>query len=326
MVQKRKHPECTGTEKPVPKGFVPITLYHVTTNVDKVCREGFREPKDLWEEAHKKHIPVSKGIGGNTDDKISTTYNKELAEDYFKDIVTMSKIANGTVTPKNMCPYLNKHDKTPSMTKSPCEIWKTLDETDDNVTIGLGKGGLKRLEEGKLRSNKGTFDIIDEMSKEDAVKWELGDGDVKSRWDHFFKLPTEQRQAINDHFLFENADSDKIQDKLKDWWRYSYIPKRRDAGGRQNPVFFGVDLKTYQKDPAKIGIVQLKGYLPHSLDDYLDYIERNKYQYGNDSYDPNYGFPDERQYKDKFKILTGESEIRLNPEWYNQLKIIKKGK
>lgn len=324
---KKKYPECSGIDKPIPKGFVPVTLYHVSVNVDKVCKEGLKDPHTLFQESKKSKYKIKLGLGGANDNKISTSYDKDRVEGYFNDLVVVAKIQNGELTPKNICSYLDKHDKTKTMTKSPCEIWKSLDNIKGYEYVGINEGYLSKLEQGKIHThNKGTIELINEISNVDADKWGLGtDPDPEKRYAKWRELSSEQKKAFNNHFLFEKGSPEEIKNELFQYWNFGYLHERFTHKGRVNPAIWNKTL--VQTDPTKIGIIKIRGFLPRPLHEYLNYMRDHEYEYQYlDGYTPEKGFPDEKKYEGKFKILTGESEIRLNPEWYNGLEILKKGK
>lgn len=117
-----KNRSCTGHDKIVEKAkdLHPITLYHTTVNLNRVCNEGLKSI-DVQEPKNRKD-----GLGGGHASIISFTYDKKYAHDLAQDMKTLSKVANNIITPNNVCEYLNKVDANPNLKKSPCEIYSNL--------------------------------------------------------------------------------------------------------------------------------------------------------------------------------------------------------
>lgn len=232
MTVKKK--ECTGYNKEVYRHLKhPLTVYHVTTNFPKVCYEGLKPIDELR--------TYRSGVGGGHSGVISFTYDPNLAIDYKKDIQTVVRISNGTVTPKNICKYLDKHDASKKLTKSPCGIWNKV-ENNDGMISGLidhpYPSEFHFLRKGLIWDKTKCYDMSDEK-------------------------------------CYRKGSKDDIQERLLHVFRYDYLTNRSRYGGRQNPVFYNTSVKDNKFTKVEdIQIIKAMAMLPFSFkepnDDYVE--------------------------------------------------------
>ena len=112
----------------------PITLYHTTTNINDVLKEGLKSSKELGVDCV--------GVGqaefcDNLFETISTTIDFDMAKAFKNDLIFLSRVAKGLVNEDNFCEYVieNDYDKT---WKNPCDIYENLIE-HENEYIKLNK-------------------------------------------------------------------------------------------------------------------------------------------------------------------------------------------
>lgn len=110
----------------------PMTLYHTTTNIDKVLKEGLKSPKELGESCI--------GIGqAECSEKmletISFTADKEMALSFTQDLKFLSRVAKKEIREDNICQYLDKHDAR-STNPAPCKLWKSLARSKNKYVKG----------------------------------------------------------------------------------------------------------------------------------------------------------------------------------------------
>lgn len=248
----KKNGLCTGHDKIVEKAkdLHPITLYHTTVNIDRVCNEGLKSI-DAQEPKHRKS-----GIGGGHDRIISFTYDKNYAYSIAQDMKTLSKIANNILTPNNICEYLNKVDTTPNLKKSPCEILSNLRKGEGFDPVMFGYDGVfEDLKKNRLRIrlDKEIFEKID----------------VETRQEGLFNLLKQS------YFFFRRANGGK-QDPV--FWGTNlyknYKQIKPDSIGIVKVLGFSPHPKEYYERESKYNN-HIEEYYPNKIDK-IQYITAEK--------------------------------------------------
>lgn len=220
-----------------PWGDLPPDLYHVTTNVEAVERDGLKSRFELG-------MDTGTGLGGGEDKSISFTTDAETALAIADAFQEAHDVATGAKTIADMMeeargagggaerPYLE------GIMRQWKSDWKTGDPLPDGVKAGLVGVFLRHT----LPSIEPPRDEPGDWKPSRFDKgWLRGDGKVAhTEWER----PETEDEARENRFSFYKT--------------FAFF--REHAGGRMDPLFFSSDVKALARmDPKRdVAVLHLR--------------------------------------------------------------------
>ncbi|KKN25369.1 hypothetical protein LCGC14_0885760 [marine sediment metagenome] len=331
-------PQCKDFLKPKPDyaNEVEVELYHVTSDLESVCKEGLKP---------RCEIDNSCGLGGGRDDLVSFTYDRKAADIIYEGLEDLLDISKGDLDWESIEGYVKSERlfKDKYKGKNGLDLWNDLfKEWIKNKYDFYGKNEEDEYKQESLfryrsYANPKTVEEWETYLKkheyhgENIGKCYVDEGWVKritKKMDFHRRKGNLPQLKEMEKFIDENKyDQIKCEniaqsrDDLFDLYRMHYLWDRGKYGGRFDPLFWGVGIENFEgKEQSDLGIIKVKGYLPHSI----NVLKTHKKLCDTASYVSEVHLdiikPPSNIYEMCGSVLN---EIRLRKDRFNKLEIIK---
>lgn len=296
--------QCIDFNKPMENVDNPewerVDLYHATVDKHGVCKYGLQPACNAPR--------CGLGTGVQTRKLVSFTLQQKIAKRIAKDLRTMVNIANGSITPDNICQTLDQIDVNPRIAnKGACDVWQRFTRPPSDSSFSSSQQEVNEawemLKQGWVEVDYRMFGH-ESYTKIPLHQW-------KDDYDTF-KLPIYYQlrdKGNTTHAASVYVKGTPIQQRqaLYDLWR-KYLRDRETDLDIPNPVFTEDVSMNLLKDLSArdVGIVKVDAMIPN------DHLRR----YMRDEDDQlHMGF----QY---FGADIHNDEIRLDRKYFTQLQII----
>lgn len=235
-----------GSEGPADRSSID-KLYHATVSAPRIESEGFRVDTDV------------KGLGGATDDMISTTLSKKVAMAIADSLKRIIMLANGSADVGTVLKWARK-----------AGVWDLMEE--------WGEGGMSGVAMFmKISKELGEDKVLDMLEKGYAPVFPYGMDERKMENLPEGAVPIATSRVGNQEWVdsYWLKDQKRHDDLVLGMFR-TYLAAMQQSGKGYDPLFFAVDLDNFRgMDTADVGVFGLEADMD---DPEIKYVE-GMYEY-----------------------------------------------